>query len=57
MYKRPMSDFAPASTDLRSTLFWDITQRALLFTDISEPPIGPHHGTLVSNYQLRCVTS
>lgn len=57
MYKRPMSDFAPASTNLRSTFFWDVTQRALAVTDISEPPISPHPGTSVPNYQLRSVTS
>lgn len=51
-----MSDFAPASTDLRSTLFWDVTQRALVVTGISELPIVLHPGTSLPNYQLRCVT-
>jgi hypothetical protein len=52
-----MSDFAPANTDLRLTLSWDITQRAAVVTDVSEPPISPHLETSVPNYQLLCVTS
>jgi len=52
-----MFDFAQESNNLRSTLFWDVTQRAMVVTDILEPPIGPHSETSVPNYQLRCVTS
>jgi hypothetical protein len=57
MYARRMSDFAPASTNLRPTIFWDVTQRALVVTNISEPPIAPHPETSVTNYQLCYVTS
>ena len=52
-----MSDFAPASTNLRPNIFRDVTQCALVVTNISEPPIAPYPKTSVPNYQLRCVTS
>jgi hypothetical protein len=52
-----MFDFAPASTNLRPTISWDVTQPALVVTNISELPIAPHPETSVPNYQLRYVTS
>ena len=51
-----MFDFAPASKNFKSSLFWYVTQRTLVFTDISEPPIGPLTETSVTTNLLR-VTS
>jgi len=32
---------ASATKQMRTTLFWEITQRTVLFADVSEEPIGP----------------